>query len=185
MGEREDGPLHAARPGLDQRTCVRPVRRSCRCILRAGGAVTAAEDSSWGTPGTLRASDALPPSECWALASTRSTGRLGFFRDGLLDIFPVHYVVLDERIYFRTSADGIIATSDLGRAAFQVDQVNKETHSGWSILANGPVTRVEDPGLLTTLWGKAVEEPWAPGQRDLFFCLAPTQLRGLRVSTAH
>lgn len=145
----------------------------------------APEDSSWGTPGTLRASDTLPPSECWALASTRSTGRLGFFRDGLLDIFPVHYVVLDERIYFRTSADGTIATSDLGRAAFQVDQVNRETHSGWSILANGPATRVEDPALLTTLWGKAIEEPWAPGQRDLFFCLAPTQLRGLRVSTAH
>lgn len=142
-------------------------------------------DAYWDSPGSLRTSDALVPSESWALATTRSTGRLGFFRDGLLDIFPVNYFVIDERVYFRTSTDGIIATSLLEHAAFQVDHVDRDTHSGWTILLNGPVSRVDDPALLTTLWGKAVDEPWAPGQRDRFYSLTPTHVRGRRVSTTH
>ncbi len=142
-------------------------------------------ETYWDTPGTLRASDTLTPSECWALATTQSTGRLGFFREGLLDIFPVSYVILDERVYFRTSVDGVIATSDLNHVAFQIDQVNQEARSGWSVLANGPATPVEDEALLTRLWGMTMEEPLAPGRRDRFYCLAPTHLRGRRVGTAH
>lgn len=141
------------------------------------------QDAFWDTPGALRTSQILPASECWALATTRTTGRLGFFREGLLDIFPVNYFVLDEHVYFRTSADGTIATSYLDHAAFQVDHVDRDTRSGWTILLNGPATRVEDPTLLTTLWGKAVDEPWAPGHRDLFYDLAPTLVRGRRVGT--
>ena len=143
------------------------------------------QDEFWDSPGTVRTSTILTDLECWALATTRSSGRLGFFRDGLLDIFPVNYFVLDNHVYFRTSADGIIATSYLEHAAFQIDHVDKEAYSGWTILLNGPAVRVEDPSLLTTLWGKAIDEPWAPGQRDLFFDLAPTLVRGRRVGTTN
>ncbi|THJ67469.1 pyridoxamine 5'-phosphate oxidase family protein [Arthrobacter echini] len=145
---------------------------------------TTNNDAYWDTPGALRASDALTPSECWALATTQSTGRLGFFREGLLDIFPVSYLVLDERLYFRTSPDGVIATSDLSRVAFQVDQVNQQARTGWSVLANGPATPVEDEALLTRLWGRTMDEPLAPGRRDRFYSLAPVRLRGRRVGTA-
>lgn len=85
-------------------------------------------------------------------------GRLGFFREGLLNIFPVNYFVIDEHVYFRTRADGMFATSYLGHAAFQTDFADINTKSGWTVLANGPATRVEDPALLTTLWGKYTEE---------------------------
>ena len=143
------------------------------------------QDSYWEAPGALHASEALTPAQCWALATTQSMGRLGFFREGLLNIFPVNYFVLDEHVYFRTSADGIIATSYLEHAAFQTDYADTTARSGWTILANGPATRVEDPDLLTTLWGKAAEEPWAPGLRDLFFVLKPTHVRGRRLHTTH
>ncbi|MFJ6003800.1 pyridoxamine 5'-phosphate oxidase family protein [Arthrobacter sp. NPDC092385] len=143
------------------------------------------QDNYWETPGALHASEALTPSQCWALATTQSMGRLGFFREGLLEIFPVNYFVLDEHVYFRTRADGIIATSYLEHAAFQTDFADTTTQSGWTILANGPAIRVEDPDLLTTLWGKVAEEPWAPGLRDLFFALKPTHLRGRRLHTTH
>jgi hypothetical protein len=143
------------------------------------------QDTYWESAGASRASHVIPTSECWALATTQSAGRLGFFREGLLDIFPVNYLVIDEHLYFRTSEDGTIATSHLEHAAFQIDHVDKEARSGWTILLNGPATRVEDPTLLTTLWGKAVDEPWAPGQRDLFFDLAPTLVRGRRIGAAH
>lgn len=143
------------------------------------------QDSYWGTPGALHASDTLSPSQCWALATTQTMGRLGFFHEALLNIFPVNYFVLDEHVYFRTRAEGVIATSYLDHAAFQADFTDTATKSGWTILANGPATRVEDPELLTTLWGKASEEPWAPGLRDLFFALKPTHVRGRRLHTTH
>ncbi|MFC3299198.1 pyridoxamine 5'-phosphate oxidase family protein [Arthrobacter agilis] len=142
------------------------------------------QDAYWETPGALHASDPLTPSQCWALATTQSVGRLGFFREGLLDIFPVNFFVLDERVYFRTRADGVIATSHLEHAAFQIDHTDATTQSGWTILVNGPAIRVDDPDTLTILWGKAAEEPWAPGLRDLFFELTAVQVRGRRLRTA-
>ncbi|WP_197060595.1 pyridoxamine 5'-phosphate oxidase family protein [Arthrobacter sp. L77] len=142
-------------------------------------------DAYWESPGALRTSEKLSSSECWALAATQQTGRIGFFRGGLLDIFPVTYFVMDEHVYFRTSADGTIATSYLDHAAFQIDHVDRDAQNGWTILLNGPATRVEDPELLTTLWGKAVDEPWAPNQRDLFYELASTHVRGRRFGTTH
>lgn len=143
------------------------------------------QDSYWENPGVLRASDALTPSECWALATTQSMGRLGFFHEGLLNIFPVNYFVLDEQVYFRTTTDGIIATSHLEHAAFQTDFADMTTRSGWTVLVNGPVARVEDPDLLTKLWGKIAEEPWAPGLRDQFYALKPTLVRGRRLHPTH
>ncbi|WP_247826169.1 pyridoxamine 5'-phosphate oxidase family protein [Arthrobacter antioxidans] len=145
---------------------------------------TPRQDSYWDMPGALHASEALTPSQCWALATTQSLGRLGFFHEGFLNIFPVNYFVLDEHLYFRTRADGTIASSYLEHAGFQVDLTDRNTQSGWTVLANGPATRVEDPALLTTLWGKVSEEPWAPGLRDLFYEMAPIRLRGRRLSTA-
>ncbi|MDQ0734761.1 pyridoxamine 5'-phosphate oxidase family protein [Arthrobacter agilis] len=143
------------------------------------------QDLYWNSPGALRTSDQLPAFQCWALATTQTTGRLGFFRDGLLDIFPVNYFVLDDHVYFRTSADGTIATSSLDHAAFQIDHVSTDSSDGWTILLNGPVTRVKDSALLTILWGKVVNEAWSPGQHELFFSLVPTHVRGRRVGTAH
>lgn len=141
------------------------------------------QDSYWDMPGALHASEALTPSQCWALASTQSIGRLGFFHEGFLNIFPVNFFVLDEHLYFRTRADGVIAGSYLEHAGFQVDLTDRSTQSGWTVLANGPATRVEDQALLTTLWGKVSEEPWAPGLRDLFYEMTPTRIRGRRLST--
>ncbi|WP_199279000.1 pyridoxamine 5'-phosphate oxidase family protein [Arthrobacter sp. CAN_A2] len=143
------------------------------------------QDAYWESPGMVATSEALTSGESWALATTQSTGRLGFFRDGLLDIFPVNYFVMAEHLYFRTSADGTIATSYLDHAAFQIDDVDQAARTGWTILFNGPATRVEDPSLLTTLWGKTIDAPWASGQRDLFFDLAPSLVRGRRTGTTH
>lgn len=143
------------------------------------------QETYWDSPGMVSTSEEMTDPECWALATTQSTGRLAFIHDGLLDIFPVNFFVMAERIYFRTSPDGTIATTPLVQAAFQLDQANKEARSGWTIIFNGPVTPVEDPSLLTTLWGKPADEPWAPGQRDAFFTLSPTLVRGRRIGTSH
>jgi hypothetical protein len=153
--------------------------------LSMPGTAPPGEGDFWNAPGNITTSNALTDLECWALATTQPTGRIGFVRMGELDIFPVNHFVVGDHLYFRTSADGTIGTSFLNHAALQVDHVDRENRSGWTVLFNGPVARVEDSSLLTTLWGKAVDEPWAPGPRDQFLSLTPALVRGRRIGTAH
>jgi hypothetical protein len=147
--------------------------------------VSADSYTYWDSPDAARTSEVLSSTECWALATTQAMGRLGVLHNGLLDIFPVNYFVMADHLYFRTSTAGTIATSYLEHAAFQIDHIDKEARSGWTILFNGLLSRVEDPSLLTTLWGKSMDEPWAPGQRDLFFNLSPNLVRGRHIGIRH
>jgi hypothetical protein len=147
------------------------------------GTVTPNRDVHRDSPDALRTSEVLTGVECWALLATRSIGRLCSSRDGLPDNSPVNFVVLADHLHFRTSADIGIPTDYLEHAALQVDDVDEGVRSRWTILLNGAATRVEDPAILDALWGDPMDGPGAPGQRDLFFELAPTFVRGRRLGT--
>ncbi|MHA7262186.1 pyridoxamine 5'-phosphate oxidase family protein [Arthrobacter sp. TMN-37] len=143
-----------------------------------------AANEFWEMPGTLHASAELSPDECWSLLTTQRAGRIGFSKNGSLYIFPVNYLVHAGGIYFRTSAEGELGRAPLGASAFQVDSVQPEAMAGWTVLAQGSPEPVEDEALLKTLWGRAVEEPWASGLRTRFVGLRPTAISGRRVGTA-
>lgn len=142
---------------------------------------TTHNDEFWDAPGLLRASDQLSTDECWALIAGQTTGRIGFLHEGQVTIWPLNCIVYDRGVYFRTAEDGVIARSGLERAAFQLDHIESVARSGWTILVNGRVERVTDPGLLTTLWGRPTDEPWAPGQRNVFFGITGDRISGRRV----
>ncbi|MHA7155733.1 pyridoxamine 5'-phosphate oxidase family protein [Arthrobacter sp. TMN-50] len=142
-------------------------------------------DEFWDTPGLLRASQTLNADECWALMAGQTTGRIGFLYEGMVTIFPLNCIVYDGGVYFRTSEDAVIARSQLEQAAFQLDHIDTPTRSGWTILVNGPVNRITDPALLKTLWGSRADEPWAPGQRNVFFGISPRKISGRRLRAAH
>lgn len=144
-----------------------------------------ANDEFWDAPGLLRASEPLSIDECWALMAGQTTGRIGFLNEGLVTIFPLNCIVYDRGVYFRTAEDGVIARSGLERAAFQFDHIDTVARSGWTILVNGKVERIVDPDLLTTLWGRPTDEPWAPGQRNLFFGITADKISGRRVHPTH
>ncbi|MFP5367836.1 Nitroimidazol reductase NimA, pyridoxamine 5'-phosphate oxidase superfamily [Arthrobacter subterraneus] len=140
------------------------------------------EDEYRGQPGTLHMSEDLSETKCWALLSTQQTGRFGFLRDGAVHIYPVNYLVQDGAIYFRTRDDGDIGSAlPLEGCAFQVDQVRSEAMAGWSVLANGTADVVRDEALLTELWGRSAEEPWAGGSRTTFVELQAGTISGRSV----
>lgn len=139
----------------------------------------------WDSPGLLRASEEISPDQCWALIAGQTTGRLGFLLDGWVTIFPLNCVIHDRTVYFRTSPEGVIARQQISRAGFQLDHIDAGTRSGWTILVNGTLQRATDPELLKTLWGRPAEEPWAPGQRNVFFGISTEKISGRQVSPAH
>lgn len=140
------------------------------------------EDDYRGQPGTLHMSEELSDTRCWALLSTQKTGRFGFLKDGAVHIYPVNYLVQDGAIYFRTRDDGDIGSLlPLEGCAFQVDQVRSEAMAGWTVFANGTANVVRDEALLTELWGRAAEEPWAGGSRTTFVEIQPSRISGRSV----
>lgn len=140
------------------------------------------EDEYRGQPGTLHMSEDLSETKCWALLSTKQTGRFGFLREGSVQIYPVNYLVQNGGIYFRTREDGDIGNVlPLGDCAFQVDEVRSEAMAGWSVLANGTAEIVRDDALLTELWGRSAQEPWAGGSRTTFVQIQTSKISGRSV----
>jgi nitroimidazol reductase NimA-like FMN-containing flavoprotein (pyridoxamine 5'-phosphate oxidase superfamily) len=90
--------------------------------------------SSWAS-GHLRELDI---SECLELSSAKSVGRVAFCTDDGPIVLPVNYVVHDMAVVVRTSPDSSLARHAHGsRMAFEVDEVDEYTQSGWSVVFTG------------------------------------------------
>ena len=80
----------------------------------------------------------LDPAECERLLRLSRFGRLVLSAPEGPEIFPVNYAVQGEAIVVRTSSSGPIAR--LGHDAevvFEIDLVDHEYWSGWSVVARG------------------------------------------------
>lgn len=94
-------------------------------------------------------------------------------------LFPVSYAWYDDLIVFRTSPTGIL--SELTRrtsVVFEIDELDLDSHTGWSVLARGQAGAIASPAQLTRLWTVDGADPWAPGLRNLFIGIAVDQLTG-------
>jgi uncharacterized protein len=125
----------------------------------------------------------LTVEECLDLLRAGSVGRIGLRTEEGLRILPVSYVLDgDDRIVFRSLPYGVLAASAHGaEAAFEVDRLDEEHHTGWSVLAVGTCRRMEDPAEVAAIRGERDPEPWADGQRTLYFRVEWTELTGRRV----
>jgi uncharacterized protein len=128
----------------------------------------------------------LTAHECVGLLETKSVGRVGFMTEAGIRILPVNYTVFGDKIVFRTVPYGAIANSAHGaEVAFQVDDLDDELRSGWSVLAVGACERVEDPVTVRMIRAEGDLEPWAAGQRTLYFQVTWSDLTGRQVGGRH
>jgi uncharacterized protein len=124
----------------------------------------------------------LTRSECLELLGSRSVGRVALVTDHGLTILPVSFVVHDGAIVFRTLPYGVIAATAPGaEVAFEVDDLDEEARSGWSVVANGVCRRVEDPAEVRALRAEGDPQPWAEGQRTLYLRIDEPALTGRRL----
>ena len=122
----------------------------------------------------------LGPDECRDLLRHAEVGRIVFTHNALPAIQPVNYVLDGEDIVFRTSRTSRLATAATGTiVAFEIDEFDAATRTGWSVVAVGPARRVSAAGGVTPLEGIDLRT-WAPGRRDLFVRIRPEMLSGRR-----
>ena len=114
-----------------------------------------------------------PPGRRRRVAVSTSTGP---------HIVPVNYAVVDDAILFRTSPYSLVATQGVDTViAFEVDDVNLESHHAWSVVVRGTSEAVTDPTVLAHIQTVWEPRPWAAGSRNLVVRLPWEDLTGRKL----
>ncbi len=115
--------------------------------------------------------------ECWDLVRSRPVGRLAWQGSQGVTVIPVNYTVSESEIHLRTTPYSLMARDCVDReVAFEVDTVNEDERSGWSVLLRGRCDRSERPPE-----GGA---PWATGPRVLALRVTVQTVTGRRIVPA-
>jgi nitroimidazol reductase NimA-like FMN-containing flavoprotein (pyridoxamine 5'-phosphate oxidase superfamily) len=119
----------------------------------------------------------LTDEECWALLAKECVGRVGLSVGALPAILPVNYVTDGDRITFLTgSGSKLRAARQHEVIAFEVDHLDYERHTGWSVLAIGIVEEVLPES------GTRLPQPWGSAAgRDHLASFHPEVLTGRRL----
>jgi nitroimidazol reductase NimA-like FMN-containing flavoprotein (pyridoxamine 5'-phosphate oxidase superfamily) len=127
-----------------------------------------------------RSLETLSKRDAVGLLSTVSVGRVVFSVGALPAIVPVAYAVHGDAIVMRTSPESRLARAAPGGVlAFEVDEVDPATRTGWSVVVTGLASTVSDPVERAAIDG--IVETFAPGQTDVCIRLPLTVVTGRRV----
>jgi nitroimidazol reductase NimA-like FMN-containing flavoprotein (pyridoxamine 5'-phosphate oxidase superfamily) len=123
----------------------------------------------------------LTEDRCWELLARKKIGRLAVSITNHPDIFPVNYRIRDQTIVIRTAEGQKLAAAILGTAvAFEVDALDEDTETGWSIVVKG--TADEPKKLEDYLRAEDLEiETWASGEKSRFIIITPSWVSGREI----
>ena len=123
----------------------------------------------------------LSPEECWTLLASEPAGRLGVLVDSAPEIYPVNHVVDGGAIVFRTG--GGTKRRGLDRnpsVCFQVDRIDVDEATGWSVLVKGRAVELTDPEDIR-LAGLLPLQLWAFEEGTRFVRIVPAEVSGRRI----
>lgn len=108
----------------------------------------------------------LDRAESLRLLGCVPVGRLIFTVNALPAVRPVNFAVTSEMIVFRTAAGSAMARQvDQAIVAFEADELDAATCSGWSVTVTGRAAVVTDPAVAAR-YDTVPLVPRAPGPRD-------------------
>ncbi len=125
--------------------------------------------------------DVLTPDECRRLLASHAVGRLGVVRGGYPLIFPVNYIMHDERVVVRTDAGAKLQSARYHRVSFEIDEFDSTSLGGWSVLVQGFATELTEDEPLHRDYRALTLQPWAPGERNRILVVTPVSLTGRRI----
>ena len=124
----------------------------------------------------------LTTDECVELLRANVVGRVALSTPGGPRIVPVNYALHDDSIVFRTAPYSELGTYGWdAELAFEIDHIDEEKHSGWSVVALGRGSLIEDSDELGKIRGRMDPHPWAGGSRQLYMRLTWRTLTGRRI----
>jgi hypothetical protein len=126
----------------------------------------------------------LTVEECRILLGKTPIGRIVFTDSALPAIQPVNYVVADGDVVIRTSGGSRLATAvNDAIVAFEVDDFDSVTCTGWSVVVTGHARLVSGERELAEL-RRLPLPPWVPSRRDHYIRIRAAVLSGRRIPPA-
>ena len=123
--------------------------------------------------------DAIGRQQCLDLIESHHLGRIAWQAADRPQILPITYVLHQGSVYFRTLPDGLLAElAQPTSVALEVDELDQQTRSGWSIVLHGHTSAVREPDELADLWASDSPVPWVSGNRTLFIRIRPDTVAG-------
>ena len=119
----------------------------------------------------------LDEGTCWGLLETAGVGRLVWVdADGPVAV-PVNVAVSDGAVVIRTAAYSAMAREvDDSRVALEVDDLDHESRTGWSVLVRGVARVLFEPAPADA------PTAWPTGRKSPTVRLRPTRATGRRLA---
>jgi nitroimidazol reductase NimA-like FMN-containing flavoprotein (pyridoxamine 5'-phosphate oxidase superfamily) len=129
--------------------------------------------------------ETLPFDTCLRLLGSVPLGRVGFYSDGEITVLPVNHAMDGEHVVFRAARGSTLtAAGEQDLVAFEADDYDPGTRSGWSVLVTGRATLVYDQAEIQRL-GSLGLQPWAAAVEHPFWVrILPTSVTGRRTQAA-
>jgi uncharacterized protein len=126
----------------------------------------------------------LDGAECLSLLAGMTIGRIVFTDSALPAAQPVAYFLDGEEVVFRTGGGSKLAAATSGAVvAFEVDEFDARTRTGWSVLGVGEAYEVVVPSRLAEL-AERMPAPWAPNRTAHTIAVPLQRLTGRRLALA-
>lgn len=122
--------------------------------------------------------------ECFMLLRQQVVGRL-LYQDELGPAaVPVNYAVAGNDIVFRSESGSKVRCVQDRDIAFQVDDIDAVSHSGWSVLIRGAAEVVEFERLseLIRRINDVAPQPWKKGIHNIWVVITPKVVSGRRLA---
>jgi uncharacterized protein len=116
------------------------------------------------------------------LLATVPAGRVSFFADGEIVVLPVNHVMDGQDPVFRTAhGSKLSAAEGQNVVAFEVDDYDERSRSGWSVLVNGRARAIyEEPEIQRLV--RLGLRPWVgSADRSFWIRIQPTSISGRRI----
>jgi nitroimidazol reductase NimA-like FMN-containing flavoprotein (pyridoxamine 5'-phosphate oxidase superfamily) len=126
--------------------------------------------------------EALTTEQCREHLAGGGVGRFLFVepRRGPVAI-PVNYLMDADDVVFRTGEQTSVADAvGQPQVSFDVDHLDDTLSEGWSVLLSGTARILTDPAELEHAAALGID-PWAPGDRDVYVRMSPSQITGRRI----
>jgi nitroimidazol reductase NimA-like FMN-containing flavoprotein (pyridoxamine 5'-phosphate oxidase superfamily) len=121
----------------------------------------------------------LPFDRCLHLLTTVPVGRVSFFSDGEIVVLPVNHVLDGQDPVFCTARGSKLSAAEgQNVVAFEVDDYDERTRSGWSVLVNGRVQAIYEEAEIQRLRGLGLH-PWVTAvERPFWMRIRPSSVSG-------
>jgi nitroimidazol reductase NimA-like FMN-containing flavoprotein (pyridoxamine 5'-phosphate oxidase superfamily) len=126
--------------------------------------------------------EVLPFDACMRLLASVPLGRLGFHADGEVVILPVNHAVDGHDVVFRTAPGSKLSAAEgQSLVAFEADDYDPRTRSGWSVVVTGHAEVVYEDAEIERL-GRLALHRWATAvDRPFWIRIRPTAVTGRQI----